>query len=140
MSISTVLLPVFVQIALTFGLLVWTGMSRRSAIVDGQTRVADVALGQSAWPERPTQIGRSFPNQLETPMLFYVLTALAIITQKADLLFVVMAWLFVLTRLAHAYVHVTSNHMNLRFKAFLAAVAVLLTMWTIFAVRVLGGF
>ena len=73
-------------------------------------------------------------------MLFYVLTALAIITQKADLLFVIMAWLFVLTRLAHAYVHVTSNHMNLRFKAFLAAVAVLMTMWTIFAVRVLGGF
>ena len=140
MSISTVLLPVFVQIALTFGLLVWTGMSRRAAIVDGRTRVADVSLGQSAWPERATQIGRSFQNQLETPMLFYVLTALAIITQKADLLFVIMAWLFVLTRLAHAYVHVTSNHMNLRFKAFLAAVAVLMTMWTIFAVRVLGGF
>ena len=140
MAQTAVLLPVFVQIALTFALLFWMGMSRKDAVAQGQTRIADIALGQSAWPERSTQIGRSFQNQLETPMLFYVLTALAIITQKADLLFVAMAWLFVLARLAHAYVHVTSNHVNLRFKAFLAAVAVLMTMWAIFAVRVIGAF
>ena len=42
------------------------------------------------------QVGYSFQNQFELPVLFYVLTILAIITKHADILFVVMAWIFVL--------------------------------------------
>ena len=48
------------------------------------------------------------------PVLFYVLTVLAVITKQADLLFVLLAWVFVLSRLAHAYIHVTSNDLRLR--------------------------
>ena len=47
-------------------------------------------------------------------MLFYVLTILAIITRHADLLFVVMAWIFVLFRVLQATVHVTSNTVEWR--------------------------
>ena len=140
MSISAILLPVFVQVALTFALLFWMGSVRRHAVANGETRIDDIALGQPAWPQRPTQIARAFHNQLETPLLFYLLVVLAMVTQKADLLFVVMAWAFVLARLAHAYVHVTSNEVYLRFKAYGAGLFVLIAMWAIFAVRILGGF
>ena len=139
MSHAAVLLPVFVQIALTFALLFWMGKERQGAIAKGETRIDDIALGQSAWPQRPTQIARSFHNQLETPVLFYVLVALAMVTQKADLLFVLMAWAFVLARLAHAWVHVTSNHVMLRFKAYGAGLFALIAMWAIFAVRIVAG-
>ena len=140
MSHAAVLLPVFVQVALTFGLLFWMGKERQGAIARGEVWMENIALGQAAWPERATQIARAFHNQLETPVLFYVLVALAMVTQKADLLFVLMAWAFVLARLAHAYVHVTSNHVILRFKAYGAGLFVLMGMWAIFAVRIIGKF
>ena len=137
---AAVLAPVFVQIALTFALLFWMGKARRGAIDRGEVWMENIALGQSAWPERATQIARAFHNQLEMPVLFYVLVALVMVTQKADLLFVLMAWAFVLARLAHAYVHVTSNHVILRFKAYGAGLFVLMGMWAIFAVRIIGKF
>ena len=42
----------------------------------------------------------SYTSQFELPVLFYVLTILAMYTKHADILFVVMAWLFVLARVA----------------------------------------
>ena len=57
-----------------------------------------------------TQIANALPDQFELPVLFYVLTILAMITRHADLLFVVLAWMFVAMRLVHAYIHVTSNN------------------------------
>ena len=66
-------------------------------------------------------------------MLFYVLTILAIITRQADLLFVVLAWVFVVLRVVHAYVHVTSNHVGARgSRPSRPSVVVLAVMWVIF--------
>ena len=137
MGIQTVLLPVFVQVALTFALLFWMASARTRSVVRGETKIRDTALGQPAWPEQPTKISNCFNSQLQLPVLFYVLVIFALMTKLADLLFVVMAWLFVLLRLAHAYIHTTSNHVPTRFKVFAAGMLVLLLMWIIFAVRVL---
>jgi len=65
--------------------------------------------------------------------------ALALITRHADFLFVIMSWLFVLTRLVHTYIHTTSNYVRHRFNAFAAGVLILLIMWIIFAVDILLG-
>ncbi|HEV2559163.1 MAG TPA: MAPEG family protein [Microvirga sp.] len=137
MSIQAVLAPVFVQVALTFALLFLMGRSRFSAIRANEVEVQAIALGQPAWPDRVLQVANAYHNQFETPLLFYALVALALITRQADLLFVVMAWLFVAARLAHAYIHTTSNTVIRRFQAFLAGTVVLMLMWLIFAVRIL---
>jgi len=137
MNIQMVLLPVFVQVALTFALLFWMASARTRSVVRGETKIRDTALGQPAWPEQPTKISNCFNSQLQLPVLFYVLVIFALMTKLADLLFVVMAWLFVLLRLAHAYIHTTSNHVPTRFKVFAAGMLVLLLLWIIFAVRVL---
>jgi hypothetical protein len=139
MSIQAVLLPVFVQVALTFALLFWMGSARVAALKGGKVKIRDIALGQPAWPERETQIANCFHNQLQVPVLFYVLAALALITRKADLLFVVLSWLFVLLRLGHAWIHVSSNHVPTRFYWYLAGAVVLLAMWIVFAVQILFG-
>jgi hypothetical protein len=85
------------------------------------------------------QVANAYHNQLELPVLFYVLTALALITRQADLLFVVLAWVFVATRLLHAGIHVTGNDVPKRFQAFAAGAVVLLVMWAIFAVRLFAA-
>ncbi len=99
----------------------------------------DVALREPNWPPHVLQVANAAHNQLETPVLFYVLTILAIITHHADVLFVLMAWIFVLVRIAHAYVHVTSNRLSVRGPVFGLALLVLMIMWLIFIVRILAG-
>jgi len=137
MTIQMVLLPVFVQVALTFGLLFWMAYTRRTSLSRGDLKVRDIALGQSVWPPKATQASNCFDNQFQLPLLFYVLVILAWITKQADLIFVVMAWIFVLSRLAHAYIHTSSNHVPTRFNAFAVGVLLLLLMWIIFSVRIL---
>ena len=139
MPIAVVLSPVFILIALTIGLLLWTGRSRVGALKRREVKLGQIALGQPAWPDKVMQIGNAYQNQLETPVLFYVLVALAIITKKDDLAFVGLEWLYVLTRLAHAYIHTGTNNVPMRFNAFILGVGVLALMWGVFAVRILFG-
>ncbi len=139
MTIDFVLLPVFVEVGLTFFLLFWTGRTRVAAVRSREVLIPDVALGQPGWPARVTLIANAYHNQLQLPVLFYVLVILALFTRKADLLFVVLAWMFVTTRLVHAAIHVTSNDMRTRFAAFAAGAVILLIMWMIFAMRILLG-
>ncbi|MPZ40402.1 MAG: MAPEG family protein [Rhizobiales bacterium] len=137
MSIHAVLLPLIVQVALTFVLLVWTARVRIEAVRSGEVHPRDIALREPNWGTRPTQIANAYHNQLELPVLFYVLTILAIVTRQADLLFVVLAWVFVLLRLLHVFIHITSNQVGRRFAVFAASVVVLAVMWAIFIVRIL---
>lgn len=139
MSIPFILAPLFVQVALTFALLLWTGFARRGALVRGETKIGAIALGDPNWPARVRQIGNCFNNQFQVPVLFYVLTILVMYTKHADFLFVIMAWIFVVTRLAHAYIHTGSNYIRYRFNAYLIGTIVLLIMWAIFAIRILLG-
>ena len=139
MSMQMVLLPVFVQVGLTFVLLFAMGYARLQSLKARELKISDIALGQNVWPERSRKVGNAFNNQLEMPILFYAITALALITKQTDLLFVVMAWLFVALRIAHAFVHTTSNHVPTRFNLYLAGCMVLMLMWIIFAFKILAA-
>jgi len=137
LSIQAVLAPVFAQVLLTFALLIMMGRRRFAEVGAGRVRVGDIALGERNWPPRVQAAANAFSNQFELPVLFYALVPLALLTRKADLLFVVLAWAFVATRLVHAGVFVTSNHVPTRFRAYMAGVLVLFVLWAVFAVRIL---
>jgi hypothetical protein len=139
MSIQAVLLPLFVEVALTFVLLYWMAYQRTSALNAGEIEPRNVALREPNWPPRMAQVANAFQNQLELPLLFYVLTILALITRHADLVFVVLAWIFVASRLVHAYIHVTSNDVRRRGPVFGVGALVLTIMWAIFMIRILLG-
>jgi hypothetical protein len=137
MTVQAILLPVFVQVALAFVLAVWMLRERHGALRRGEVRPGDIALGQPAWPARAARVANSFHSQLQLPLLFFVLVILAMMTKKADLLFVVMSWLFVATRLLHVAVHTGSDRLGPRFATFAAGAVLLLAMWVLFAVRIL---
>ena len=139
MTVQAILLPLFVQIALTFGLLLWTGTLRLTALRAGKVRMGDIALGEPGWPAQETRAANAFNNQFQVPVLFYVLVILALFTRKTDLLFVALAWIFVATRVVHALIHTTANDVRQRFLAFLAGVIVLMAMWILFALNVLAA-
>jgi hypothetical protein len=137
MTVQAVLLPLFVQVALTFVMLGMTGRARVASVKRGDIMIKDIALGQPNWPEQPTKVANSYHNQFQLPVLFYVVVILALVSRTADLLFVILSWAFVVTRLGHAYVHITSNRVSQRFYVFAAGFAVLVAIWIIFAVRIL---
>lgn len=137
MSVAEVLLPVFVLVALVFILLLWMGKERRGALVARDVQMKDIALDEPNWPKKATQIGNCLKNQFEFPMLFYVLVAIALPLRQADLMFVLLSWVFVVTRYAHAGIFVSSNNVKHRSLAFFAGVLVLLVMWILFAARML---
>jgi hypothetical protein len=132
-----VLLPVFVLIGLTFALLLGMAGARRGALVGGQTKVRDIVMGQPNWPTRATQIGNCFKNQFELPVLFYILIAIALPLRHADLIIVLLSWVFVVTRFIHAGIFVTHNDLNQRSLAWFSGVLVLLAMWLYFALRIM---
>lgn len=140
MSVESILAPLFVEVALIFCLLFYTGGARFASLHRGDVRMADVALDQNSWPPRVVQFGNAYNNQFELPVLFFVLVILAYIFKKADLLFVVMSWIFVISRILHAFVHVTTNRMQTRFTIFVLGAVVLLIMWIIFALRILLAY
>jgi hypothetical protein len=139
MTLPAILAPLFVQIVLTFLLGFWLAALRAPAFRSGVVRAADVDLRQPNWPKHTLQVSNSFSSQFEIPVPFYVLTILAIFTKHADVVFVVLSWVFVLSRLAHAYVHVTSNDLRLRGPFFGIGAVVLAIMWSIFIVKIMLG-
>jgi hypothetical protein len=135
----TLLFPVFVQVGLTFFLVFWMARERVGAIQRGEVRIEDIALGQKAWPSRPTQCANAFANQFELPVLFYAVVAFALITSRVDIVILVLAWLFVLSRIWHALIHTTTNNVRWRFRAYATGVFVLMAMWIHFAVLVFAA-
>ncbi|MDT3687548.1 MAG: MAPEG family protein [Pseudorhodoplanes sp.] len=137
MSVMEILLPVFVQVLLSFALLFWMAYYRVTLIRGGKVHPRDVALREPNWPPHVLQVQNAFLNQFELPVLFYALMALAMITRKADFLLVLLAWVFVILRVLHAFVHVTSNRVARRGALFGAGAFVLAAMWLIFMLRII---
>ena len=136
-QIQLVLLPVFALVGLTFFLLLWMATARTGALKARETSLKDIALRQPNWPEKATKIGNCYSNQFEIPVLFYILIALALPLRHADLFIVLMSWVFVVTRFAHAGIFVTSNNIQQRSLAWFAGALVVLAMWIYFALKLL---
>jgi len=139
MSVQAVLLPLFVEVVLTFALMLRMGLLRQRDYNSGAVKPADIALREPNWPKLTTQAANSFSNQFELPVLFYILTILEWVTRQAGVLFVVLAWLFVICRLLQAYVHITSNVVRLRGAFYTVGAAALMLMWAIYIVEILTG-
>jgi hypothetical protein len=137
MSVQMVLLPVFVLVGLTFALLLGMASARGRALTSRETSFKEIARGEPNWPTRAAQIGNCFSNQFELPVLFYALIALALPLRHADLVIVLLSWVFVITRFAHAGIFVTSNNVRQRTLAWFAGVLVLFSMWLYFALKTL---
>ena len=140
MNVGPVLAPVFVQIALTLGLLVWSGVLRIRAVRGRTIHYRDIALGEPNWPPQATQVSNAFANQLELPVLFYLAIVLALIAGgPPSTLMVVLSWLFVVSRGVHALIHTTTNNVPRRFFAYVAGLFILGLIWLVVFAEVYFG-
>lgn len=125
---------ILAQGALALGLLWHLGTVRIPMVMKGEVRIDDIALDRNGWPERERQASNAFDNQFQLPVLFYVGAALALYFGPG-IIEVVLAWLFVVTRYVHAFVHITDNHVIRRFTAYFAGLLLLCIFWLDLVVR-----
>lgn len=125
---------ILAQGALALGLLWYLGTIRIPMVMRGEVRIDDIALERKGWPKREWQASNAFDNQFQLPVLFYVGAGLALYFGPT-LFEVVLAWLFVVSRYIHAFVHVTDNHVIRRFSAYFAGLVLLCVYWLDLLVR-----
>ncbi len=140
MSFDTIIAPLIVQVALTFGLLFWMGALRIRSVSGGAVQIREIALGEPGWPQQATKVANAYHNQLQLPVLFYLLIVLVLLVAPGTPWMVSLSWLFVATRLVHTLIQVTTNNVPRRFFAFTAGMAVLAVMWLIFLAELAFGF
>jgi hypothetical protein len=135
-----ILYPVFVQVLLTMAVYVLLAVSRAQAIstMNRGRGHPDLALGRVEWPEDAVKRAANQRNQFELPVLFYAVTAFALIVAAADTFMVVLAWLFVLTRLLHAAIHIGPNKVRWRSPVFALGFLVLTIMWVKLFIHVIS--
>jgi hypothetical protein len=127
----SILYPVFVQVLLTLAVatLLFAARARAVRAMERRRGSPDLALGKVAWPEDAAKRAANYINQFELPVLFYAVTAFAMLSAGADLAMVVLAWAFVLTRLVHAAVHIGPNKVRWRFPVFGLGFLIVAAMW-----------
>ncbi len=105
----------------------------------GQVDEVRRALHSDAWPDSVIKINNNIRNQFETPVLFYVLVLVLLNLGAVGWLTQLLAWLFVLSRIAHTLVHTGTNQLPLRRRLFTFGCVVLILMTALAAwVLVIG--
>ena len=100
MTTQAILLPLFVEVILTFLLLFWLAPLARARFQRRRRAAGERSRCASRTGRRARcKSAIAFSNQFELPVLFYVLTILAYVTHLAGVIFVVLAWIFVIFRI-----------------------------------------
>ena len=137
MEQTLIFLPVFSLVALTFGIGLWLGKLRFSAVKKGDLNPRYYELNRGGkLPDYLAKVSNNFDNLLALPVLFYVLAIMLFVTAKAEAAQIVLSWLYVASRYAHSYIHTTSNNVRHRMRAFILGVAILIIMWSLFFIRI----
>jgi hypothetical protein len=121
--------PLFAMVCLTFAVMLLTLVQRIRAVRRGDVSPKYFKLVQGEAPEYMLKPARHFSNLFETPVLFYAAGVLAIVTYRETPLMLGVAWVYVITRLAHALIHLTYNHVIHRLLAFMLSCICIFIMW-----------
>lgn len=139
MHSNAIFWPVLAQVALTLAVYYLMSMRRIAAVKAGQARARDFAIPVD--PQMSATAARNVANQFELPVLFYIACLAFHQISAVDPVALILAWVFVGSRVAHAWVHVTSNNVPRRRRLFIIGFFVVAAMWLWFAIRLvmLGG-
>ncbi len=136
---AALLLPMIGMIFLTFGIMAWMLKLRYQAVLkDGlNPRYFKLYKGEKL-PEYLVKVTQHYENLLEMPVFFYVAVLLLIALKISDPFYVVLSWVFFLTRLLHTYIHTTNNKVKQRKNVFIVSTLVLMILWVRICIDVLS--
>ena len=131
---SSLIYPMFALVLLTATVLTMLFRSRVRAVRGNLISAKYFRIYQGELePESTAKPARHFSNLFEAPTLFYAACLAAMVTGQTGLAMVALAWLYVAARVVHAFVHLGSNRLRLRIRAYFAGWLTLLAMWVLLA-------
>ena len=133
--------PVFAMVLLTFAVWFTLFVQRFTHMKRNPPTAADFADGDAAGRYfRPVEMpANNLANLFEMPVLFFALVPLLVFAGQASVAQVVLAWLYVLLRAVHSFIHIGPNKVPARFMVYLASCAVLLAMWIGFGIDMVAA-
>ena len=133
-------IPLFGMLFLT--LIVWITMyiKRISWVMKNRIRPHTLSTPEklnAQLPEEVNNASNNLKNLFELPIIFYVISLLAIINNASDSVLVISAYAFWLTRCIHSYIHCTRNIVKLRFFTYVISSLFLWFMVCYYAMQVI---
>ncbi len=134
MNSTAIFWPMILHVALVFAVYTLLNRRRIQAITAGEAKASDFRENLG---EPPTSLlaRNSLNNQFELPPLFHIACLCLYVTGGAGIVAVVVAWVFALSRVLHAGVHVTSNRLRYRRPAFVVGLVTVALLWILLAVH-----
>lgn len=128
MNQDLILWPLAAQVLLVLLLFIRLGQVKARAFAAGLIDPAVTALDNDAWPDEVRKVANNIRNQFQVPVLFCVLTLALFARGSADVLALIIAWIFVASRLVHSYIHIGSNYVPNRTRVFTVGVLCVLVL------------
>jgi len=133
-----ILYPLFAMAALSFYITIRMGKLRVHAVRQDGLKPGYFKHNSGAEPpDYMVRTEQHYVNLFEQPVLFYTVCLITYVTASTNLPGLLLAWLFVGTRCLHTYVHLGSNKLLKRRRAFIFSVVVLITLWTVLFIQLL---
>ncbi len=110
--------PLVAQVILVILLFIRLGQLKDRARAAGAIDPEVTALDNDAWPDDVRKVANNIRNQFQVPVLFFVLVLALHAHGSADVYAIALAWIFVGTRVVHSYIHIGSNFVPNRTRAF----------------------
>jgi hypothetical protein len=123
------LYPMFAVVILTFLVAINLFSLRYKAVKAREVRLSQFRLNTGEIPDKIIQAANNYTNLFEVPMLFYVAGATAIALGIQTPIMVFVAWVFVLARIVHSAIHLTSNNVIYRLYAYALGNLCVLILW-----------
>ena len=128
MNANLIFWPILIQITITIAGFMLLGVRKARAVKSGTVDMKKTALDNNAWPDYVLKVSNNIRNQFQVPVLFYVLCFIFYSLDAVSLVVLSMAWIFVISRVVHAYIHMSSNNVPARFSVFTIGFVVMVLM------------
>lgn len=131
--------PMATMVLLTALVLIRMVLGRVAAVKRGEVdaRYYKTYQGDECEPRAVAQHTRHFVNLFESPVLFYAACITAMVVGQGTGITVWLAWAYVICRVIHAFVHLSSNRIPARMAVYGTSWIILLAFWGTLVVRTL---
>lgn len=135
---ATMLLPVLGMIILTIGVALLMLKRRYRAVLKDGLHPSYFKLNRGAkLPNYVVQVTQHYENLFEAPMLFYIAIIFVLVLDQVDSIYIILSWVYLFSRIAHAYIHTTYNALRHRKNVFLISSMILVALWAKLAIDML---
>ena len=124
----SILYPLLAHILLVLSLYILLIMRKSKAIKAKAVDFNKTALSNKAWPEDVVQVSNNLDNQFESPLIFYGLCIITLLVGAVNSFAIGLSVAYVVFRYIHAYVHVGTNYVPHRLRAFALSLFMMLLL------------